>query len=134
MTTFRPSNLDAAYGYENDPYAAQEILTTFPRGYGDYGLSEGAGFALQGAAGLASGLIGLSMQSAAEKKQREHELELAKEQRRLLRIQAEAGLLEGEEGSWVPWVVGGLLIVSLAGGVGLWGYKKKGWFGGTQEG
>lgn len=130
--TFEPSSysVDPGYGSTDDRYGAQVALTTWQEG-ADYGAVDPSalGAAVDGVVGLATAGIAIGHQAKQAKAQRQHEMALAKEQAKLVALQAQAAsygtAASDEGGSTVLLVLGGLALVLTVGAGGYYFYTKS---------
>lgn len=144
--TFAPSGHDEPveeYGYNDDPVAAQTMLTIYRRGtdIGDvesYGIFDklfkggakagetaaegaakggaGVGIAVDAVVGLTTAAIGAGAGLAQAKKQREHEAAMMEAEAGLLAQQQElAAMQQGGTSPWV-WLLGGTVVLGMVGG------------------
>jgi hypothetical protein len=148
-SSFVSSGLDAPeadpedYGYENEPYAAQTMFHAYRSGMdvgsADLGGAEDvidgapkldANGVIDAAAGLATGLIGIGFSVGQANKGRQHESLMADKNMDLMEQQLQLAALqsspeEEEEGSVLPWVIGGTLAVAVLGGGGFLYWKSQ---------
>jgi hypothetical protein len=140
---FISSGLDAPeadpedYGYENDAYAAQTMFHAYREGTdvgsADLGGAEDAAKldangVIDAAAGFAASAIGIGFSVGQANKGRRHESLMADKQMELMEQQMQLAALQGspeEEGSVLPWVIGGTLVVAVLGGGGFWYWKSQ---------
>jgi hypothetical protein len=140
------------YGYNDEPIAAQTMLTTYRRGMdiGDvesYGIFDklfkggakagttaaegatksggGVGIAVDAVVGLTTAAIGVGAGLAQGKKQREHEAAMMQAEADLIAQQQELAAMQAGGGTspWV-WVVGGTIALGVVGG-GVWFFTRK---------
>lgn len=144
---FDPSGLDGEpveeYGYNDDPIAAQTMLTTYRAGMdvgdlGNYGIFDklfkggaktaetasgaatsggGAGIAVDAVVGLTTAAIGAGAALAQGKKQRDHEAAMMQAEADLIAQQQQLAAMQGEGGTspWV-WLLGGTVVLGMVGG------------------
>jgi hypothetical protein len=133
---FQPSpySSPSSYGYDEDAYAAQQMLTTYRSGM-DVG--DGYGFIdalVAAAAGATTAIVG----AVNAGKERQHDVEMARQERKTLDKQAELARIEAELAAFeaqrataeqagmvamASWVGGGLLTVGLL-GIGVYAASK----------
>jgi hypothetical protein len=138
VSQFQPSQFsNPSYGYENDPYAAQTMFTTWHQGrdVGDLGtVSPDVASSIIGLVGTAA-TVGVSVGSQAvqAKKAREHELKMAKkqeklyaEQAKLMAEEAKIAQVGGEKFKTTMFYVFGTVAFVGALGAGVWFIRRRG--------
>ncbi len=82
------------------------------------GIGKGWGMAIEAGIGLATMAIGTGFAVGQANKQRVHEEKMLEGEQKLIDQQAELAALQAGQGggSWLPWIIGGVVVLGAVGG------------------
>lgn len=92
------------------------------------GIGSGWGMAIDGAVALTTAAIGTGFAVGQANKQRVHEEKMLEGEQKLIDQQAELAALQAGQGggSWLPWIIGGVVVLGAVGGGAYWHTRNDG--------